>query len=177
VDVLYELIVNGLLMPVWTAVEPLRGQWSSVLGSTAPFFQLLFAIFVPGLILAAPIAFSAEGLVARRVGKRRFRVLVAAGGSLAYALLSGVTGYVGVLGSALAADAAGMALTGPLIVILPITALGVFGFWLPSIACGSYAVLAKCPKWWVAGLLGTATLIVGVWLWILLGTLVGAPTD
>jgi len=175
--VLYDLIMNVLLMPVFLAAEPLRDKWSSVLGSTAPFFHLLFVIFVPGLILAAPIAFSAEGLVARRVGERRFRVLVAAGGGLVYALLSGGTGYVGVLGSDLAADAAGMALTGPLIVILPLSALGVFGFWLPSIACGSYAALAKCPKWWVAGLLGTATLIVGVWLWILLGTLVGAPTD
>jgi hypothetical protein len=177
VDVLYELIMDVLLMPVCVAVEPLRDKWSSVLGSTAPFFHLLFVIFVPGLILAAPIAFSAEGLVARRVGGRRFRVLVAAGGGLVYALLSGGTGYVGMLGSHLAGDAAGIALTGPLIVILPIHALGMFGFWLPSIACGSYTALAKCPKWWVAGLLGTVTLIVGVWLWILLGTLVGAPND
>jgi hypothetical protein len=177
VDVLYELIMNALLMPMMQAVEPLRDKWSSLLGSTAPFFHLLLLIFVPGLILAAPIAFSAEGLVARRVGGRRFRVLVAAGGGLVYALLSGGTGYVGALGSNLAMYSASMALTGPLIVILPLSALGVFGFWLPSIACGSYTALAKCPRWWVAGLVGTATLIVGVWLWILLGTLVGALND
>ena len=175
---LYKLISYVLLMPVLLAVEPLRNKWSSLLVSGGSFFHLLGLLFVPGLILAAPIVFSAEGLFARRVGERRFRVLVAVGGGLVYALLSGVMSYVGELGgSNSTGTAAELVLMGPLLIVLPISALGVSGFWLPSIACGSYIALAKSPKWWVAGLLGTATLIVGVWLWILLGTLVGAPSD
>jgi len=59
----------------------------------------------------------------------------------------------------------------------PTTAFGTFGFWLPTIVCGTYTTLAKHPKWWISSLLGTAFLILGVWIWILLGILVGAETD
>jgi hypothetical protein len=161
---------------VLPAVEPLRGQWASALGWTAPFFHLLGLIFVPGLVMAAPIAFSLEGMVARRVSGRRSRLFVPGGGALAYALLSGLTVFLASLGSGFTEEVA-THLRVPLLLVLPVSALSVFGFWLPSIACGAYATFAERPKWWVAGLVGTATLIAGVWLWILLGTLVNAPTD
>jgi hypothetical protein len=43
--------------------------------------------------------------------------------------------------------------------------------------CGLYTTLTPRPKWWIASLLGTAVLIFGVWIWIVLGILVGAETD
>ena len=173
---LYELIFNILIAPVIGAVEPLRDHWSSLYQATAGFFWLFSLIFVPALVLAAPVAFGLEGLAMGRVAAIGRRVLVATGGSVVYALLASVMDYVVCLGSDFGADF-GMLLTVPIIVVLPTNALGVFGFWLPTIVCGTYGTLAKRPKWWVGTLLGFAVLILGVWLWILLGTLVGAETD
>ena len=173
-DALRELIYHVLIGPVFSAVEPLRGQWSSLGKATAGFFWLFFLVAVPGLVMAAPVAFGFEGLAAGRVATRGRRLLVSAGGGMVYAFLPGVMEFVGTLGAH--SDEAIGILLAPLVYLLP-TALGVFGFWLPTIACGAYATLAKRPKWWLSAPIGTVTLILGVWLWILLGTLVGAGVD
>jgi hypothetical protein len=173
---LVELISKVLIEPVYDAVLPLWGKWSSAFGQTADFFWLFPLIFVPSLILAAPIAFFVEGFFARRVRDRRRRSLLAVSGGLLYALLSGVSCLLTMPGSDPDTNLK-MMFEVPWIMMLPTSAVGVFGFWLPSVACGIYATLTERPKWWVAGIIGTATLLVGVWFWIALGVLVGAETD
>jgi len=173
---LYEWIMEALIMPQWLPVDALHGRWSHLYDSWSGFFWLFGLIVVPGLILAAPPAFSLEGLAASRLSLKRYHALVAVGGTIVYALLASVMLFVSSLGSEYAMFG-GFSWTAPLIYVAPVSALSVLGFWLPSISVGLYTSLAKRPRWWVAAIIGTVAVVLGVWLWVLFGNAIGAETD
>ncbi len=179
-------VAAGLLCDAiigWDLLKDYRGRFSGPLGWSKGFFFQLPLIFARWLALLAPIAFSAEGLFATRLeGRRRYRAVLVA--SLGYVGLAGVVMYIMfVLESGLSItrrDLIDMILM-PLLILrvllVPVSALSVFGFWLPTVATGLYCRLSKHPRWWLSGLLGTFTLLAGVLLWSLMGDLVGAETD
>ncbi len=171
---LYQWIVTAILV-MMAALSPLRGRWAAFFGRGAGFFHFLALMFLPGLVLAAPIVFILEGLLAARIASRKLRVPIVLGTVALYCVLSGVMGGVAQVGWRFVR--AEEALVAPIFVILPISALGVFCFWLPATSSGLYVLLAKKPRWWVTALIGCGTLFLGIVLWLLLGTLAGAQTD
>jgi hypothetical protein len=161
---------------LWT----LHGAWSWAGEGARTFFFLLGLMFVPPLALAAPLTFGAQAAIARRLDMTRKRLLLAIAGVLAYGLL-GAAGYqlatwliyrgttdVGPFVSALY-------MLGTLLV--PFSALSVFGVWFPAIVSGAYTTFAKRPRWWVGGLVAFGALALGTAAWVVLGILVGAQTD
>jgi hypothetical protein len=180
VGLLCEAIRRAVAPVIWGFLKDYRGNLSGSLGWTQDFFHLLPQLFVPGLVLAAPMAFSLEGLFAARLeGNRRHRAVFVL--SLGYVGLTGVMELVYMLvpGSGLSSmsgDWIHMILVS-LMLLLPVHALSVFGFWLPVVATGLYCRLSRHPRWWLSGLIGTLTLIAGVLFWTLMGVLVGAETD
>jgi hypothetical protein len=179
------LLCEAIIDIGWDLLKGYRGTLSGPLGWTKGFFFQLPLIFARGLALAAPIAFCAEGLFAARLeGNRRYRAVLVA--SLGYVGLAVVMMFVYiklVLDPGLSItrrDLIDMILM-PLLILrpllFPVSALSIFGFWLPTVATGLYCRLSKHPRWWLAGLLGTLTLLAGVLLWSSMGDLVGAETD
>ena len=170
------LLCYAIIGISWDLLTTYRGALSEPLGWTKGFFFLLGIIFVHALVLAAPIAFCAEGLFAARLeGRRRYRAVLVA--SLGYAGLAGVV--MNIMESGLSSGSRDLI---DLIIMLrlllyPASALSIFGFWLPAVATGLYCRLSRHPRWWLSGLLGTLTLLAGVLFWILMGVLVGAETD
>jgi hypothetical protein len=174
-EVLDQLIFGVLFEPIYSAVAPLHGHWASLYDSLGDFFWLLGLQGVSGLVLAAPVAFGLQGLLVARAVSRRRKVIQAAALAVAYPLLGGLMQWIASLGSA---DQAGpWYVVYALSLFLPRGAYSVFGFWLPALASSAYVTFSKRPKWWVAAVLATVVLILGVWLWMVVGTLVGAETD
>ena len=178
VGVLCEVIRRAVDPIIWDLLKDYRGALSGPPGGMNNFFHLLPQLLVPGLVLAAPIAFSLEGLFAGPLeGKRHYWVVFVA--PLGYAGLAGVmlSAYMLVLESGLGSTSGDWIYMIPLMLLLPHHALSVFGFWLPSIATGLYCRLSKHPRWWLSGLIGLLTLIAGVQFWTLMCVLLGAETD
>jgi hypothetical protein len=180
VGLLCEAIRRAVNPIIWEFLKDYRGKLHWSLGGWQNFYHLLPQLMVPGLVLAAPIAFSVEGLFTARVeGNRRYRAVFIL--SLAYLGLAGVMEFVYMLvlesgRSSMSGEWNYMMLV-PLMLLLPHHALSVFGFWLPSVATALYCRFSKRPQWWLSGLIGTLTLIAGVLFWTLMGVLVGAETD
>ena len=178
------LLCEAIIDIGWDLLKGYRGRLSGPLGWTKQFFFLMPLIFARGLALAAPIAFCAEGLFAARLeGNRRWRtVWVASLGYIGLALA--VTGvYMLVAESGLSVTSRDLKFMISMLVfmllalVFPVGAICIFGFWLPIVVTGVYCRLSKHPRWWLAGLLGTLTLLAGVLFWSVMGTLVGAATD
>jgi hypothetical protein len=168
---------------LWEFLKDYWGTPSGVGGWGHDFYWLLPQIFVPGLVLVAPIAFSLEGLfVAPLESKRRYWVVFVA--PLVYIGLASIilSVYEIVIESGLSftsRDWIIMIRLLPLLLLFPFRAggaLSVFGFWLPSIATGLYCHLSRKPRWWLSGLIGLLTLIAGVQFWTLMCVLTGAET-
>jgi len=172
---LYKLIAIILIAPVMMIVQPLRGQLNSLHQAVADFFWLAPLVVVPGLMIAASVVFSCEGWILGRVVHWGHKVLVVLSSGVLYALLTGIITYIVMLGK-VSWSYYSIIPVGKSFVV-PTTAIGVFGFWLPTIVCAVYAIRAKRPRWWVNAILGFTVLTLGVWLWILFGTLVNAGTD
>ena len=178
------LLCEGIIDIGWDLLKGYRGRLSESLGWTKQFFFLMPLIFARGLAMAAPVAFCAEGLFAARLeGNRRWRtVWVASLGYIGLALA--VTGvYMLVAESGLSVTSRDLKFMISMLVfmllalVFPVGAICIFGFWLPIVVTGVYCRLSKHPRWWLAGLLGTLTLLAGVLFWSVMGTLVGAATD
>lgn len=178
VGLLCEAIRRAVAPVIWDILKDHWGMLSGPFGGMKGFFWQMPQLLVPGLVLAAPIAFSVEGLFATRLDvKRRYRAVFLA--PLGYFGLAAVmeSAYVLVLESGLSIISGEWMIYLPLLYLFRWSALSVFGFWLPSVATGLYCRLSKHPQWWLSGLIGTLTLIAGVLLWTLMGVLVGAETD
>jgi len=179
--VLYHRIINVVVRPVLSRAEPHRGKWASHnrspwASSSGRFFYLLFVLGAPGLVLAAPFAFALQAEMAGwMVGKGR-RAAAAAGGVALFASFTALGEGLMTVGTDIAGILAGSAKMSAALLI-PVSAVSVFGFWLPAVVTGLYTTLARRPKWWVAAPVGTATVIVGLWFCVIVGTFVGAATD
>lgn len=176
---LCEVLRQAIFPGIWGFLKDYRGPASGVHG----FYWLLPQILVPGLVLAAPIVFSIEGLFAAPLGgKRPYWVVFVS--PLIYAALAGIMLSIYKLGiesgpRSTSGDWIFMVRV-PLMLMFPRStggALSVFGFWLPSIATGLYCHLSRKPRWWLSGLIGLITLITGVQFWTLMNVLLGAETD
>jgi hypothetical protein len=173
IGLLCDAILLIIFTVSWELLKDYRGSLSETLGWTKGFFWLLPILFAYGLVLAAPIAFSIQGLFAARLkGKHRYREI-----------LIGPLRYVGLLAVMLliymfvSGGSGKHWITLPLLLLLPRSALSVFGFWLPSVATGLYCRLSRRPQWRLSGIIGILTLIAGVLFWTLMGVMVGAETD
>jgi hypothetical protein len=177
--VLCEVIRRATASAIWEFLKDYRGP----VGWEHGFFWLLPQILVPGLVMAAPISFSLEGLFAAPLeSKHRYWVVFVA--PLVYSVLASIllVVYRIVIESGLSfknEDWEIMIRLTPLL-LFPFRAggaLSFFGFWLPSIATGLYCQLSRKPRWWLSGLIGLFTLIAGVQFWILMCVLTGDQTD
>ena len=168
-----QLIVQLLLGPIGALTSSWHWvSWPAVAG----FFGTDIIIFAPGLLLAAPIVFAVLGAFAARTDDRRTRLLESALAAVAFALVAGVAWLVAYGGPGPAPGLPGLTYVPVMILvaIVPVTALSLFAFWLPSALAAAYVALARRPRWWASGLIGAAAVLGGLWMWIVIGQLVGA---
>lgn len=180
---LCEVLRQATAPVIWEFLKEYWGTLSGPGGGGYGFYWLLPQIFVPGLVLAAPIAFCLEGLFTASLERKR-RCWVVFVAPLVYAGLASVTLsiYRLIIESGLSftsRDWINMIRLSLLLLFPRSTggALSVFGFWLPSIGTGLYCHLSRKPRWWLSGLIGLLTLIAGVQFWTLMNVLLGAETD
>jgi hypothetical protein len=108
-----------------------RDQWSAS-QSIKQFFWFLPFDLVPGLILAAPVAFGLVGLAAGQITSRRRRLLTTIAGGFLYLLLATIMMVIG-SGISFRRGPFDLVLIFTISILKPVYAFGVFGFWLPEV--------------------------------------------